>query len=1257
MYSFRLKSWLGRTLFFCITMVPFISFGYNKVVNVTDATVSGGYFSCKIPLQYSAKPTINISARQYTNIEVLPKGAEVLPADDVKTFLIGERKNSYLIIRVPIYLRKQTAFQKLESFQLSFEESEPLKVANKNTGFNDVPQSVLASGTWYKIGITKTGFYKLDFNFFNSLGITASSIDPKKIRIFGNGGAMLSENNLVSRPADLKENAIWVNDGGDNTFNNGDFAVFYGVGTTSWTADTVNKRFKHTTNLYSDTAFYFITVDNGDGLRIGGQGTPPTANTTSSGFDYRDVHELELVNPYKYGKSWFGETMSSQIGTSLGVSFDLGDVAGQSTIITSFAYEQGNSGSSMDISVNGSSAGRLNFWKVTDPNGLNTLVGHSGLKYTGDLNSRTLNMQFSYTPTAPSAAVTAKAYLDFVEVNARRPLNMNGAGQLSFRDLQTTGAGKITSFALQGANSNTQVWDITDAQVPVLMNGSLSGNTYTFVQNTSTVCEFAATNQSDFLTPVAKGTVNNQNLHGQVQPNLIIVTHPDFKDAAERVARYHETHDGMKVVIATTTQVYNEFSSGAQDVSAIRDYARMFYKRAKDSADAPGYLLLYGCGSIDYKNRLGNNANYVPTYETANDSSNLDGYLSDDIFGFLDDSENIGNFVIPNIVDIGVGRIPARNVTDANVAADKIIRYGSSASLGPWRIASMVVAEAEDGAGFHLYDAERAESTFNRAANNLYNVQKVYVDAMPLIVTPGGTRCPTANAAINDQIFQGVFFVNYTGHGNTEVWANERILTQDDFNSWNNINTMPFMVTATCDFGQFDNPTASAAELMVLHEGGGAIGIVTTTGAVYESFNIPMNLDFLEAQFTKRDDGTWHAFGDGVRISKNFAYVANPSIDAISNFRKFVLLGDPALTPAFPVHIVKTDSILDGFTGEKADTIKALGKYTLKGSVTDVHGALLSDFNGSVYISIFDKPNHFVITTGRAVEAYNVQLNPIYKGVVSVKNGKFAVTFIAPKDINYYMGKGKVSLYAHNGNVDGAGSDSTLSIGGYSDNPVLNDSKPIVHPYINDSMFINGGITGSSTTLFVAIQSVTGINVTGFGFGHNLMAILDGNTEQPYILNNYYQTAPNTYQLGYVNFPISGLADGKHSITVRAFDVNNNEGEGTVDFIVVDGKVMAIESLGNYPNPFSNTTNFVFEHNHPNENMNISINIFNAAGESVKIIEENLTPTGSRTAEISWDGTNGHGDKLPSGVYLYRLQIKTDSGIQSTAYQKLVIVR
>ncbi len=1230
---------------------------YVTTCKVSSQDIQTGYVSQKVWLKSYAMPKVVVTDLSYTTGVTLPANVATGNQSDVIVRLGMERKKPFAVISIPAYKANGTSGRadQVAGFTLDITEADA-PATDASAKSTTVTNSVLSTGTWYKIGITKTGLYKLDAAFFTSMGVNIADINPANIRIFGNGGTMLSEDNAQPRINDLAENNIWVNDGGDNAFNSNDYVVLYGSGPTALVKDSARQRFTHLNNLYTDTAYYFITLNSGAGARVQTQSSVPTANTTATTFNYFDVNDMDLINPTGYSKSWFNEKYSPDINLSTkSYSFDLGDNIANLECKIKFACHQEGANSSINTTFNGAPMGTYVFNNPT-PAIADILLTHIAPVWNVACNSNTANITITFNASA--ADPSAKGFLDYIEINGRRNLNMTG-NQLNFRDWASTGAGKITNYQLTGANGFTKVWDVTDPIHPILMQGSLSGSTYSFTQNANMLHEFVAMNNEALYSAYYIGGVPNQNLHATAPADFIIVTDPSMVSAAQRLADFHGNHDHLRTAIVTTKDIYNEFSSGAQDLSAIRDFVRMMYKNAgTDTANIPRYFLLLGSASYDYKHRLANNCNLVPTFEATNDSNSINSFLSDDFYGFLDDNENIENNSIVNALDIGTGRISARSLAVANDVVDKIIHYKSAATLGPWRLSTTFAADNNDGAGFHAGDAETIAAQLTQSTKNLYNEQKVYLDVIPFVKTPAGDRCPNANVAINDQIYKGSFMINYNGHGRNDLLAHERILTQDDYSQWSNIDMLPFMITATCDFGQFDHPEfISAAENLLFDTKGGVIAMITTTQAVFSTYNKTMNQEFVSSQFTRNANGTWNTFGDAVRAGKNMTYVTPQIESVLANFRKWTLLGDPALTPNFPENKVILDSILDGATMEAADTVRALGKYTIKGSVRDNNNAILTNFNGSLTMSFYDKARTVSFPAGCGLSTFRIQDNLVYKGKVSVTNGLFTITFITPKDINYFFGKGKISTYADNGITDAAGMDTSMAIGGYSANPVNNDEPPIVRPFINDSAFINGGITGSNTSLYVVLHSQTGINVSGYGIGHDLTAVLDGNVELPYILNDYYETAPNTYQLGFAKYPLSGLPDGLHTIKVKAWDVNNNIGEGSVDFVVIKGEIFAVQNLGNYPNPFSGITHFVFEHNHPDEQLDVQISIYNTAGALAKTIKETFTPTGSRSADITWDGTDNGGSPLPAGVYVYRLNISTEKGYKTSAYQKLVIIR
>jgi hypothetical protein len=534
----------------------------------------------------------------------------------------------------------------------------------------------------------------------------------------------------------------------------------------------------------------------------------------------------------------------------------------------------------------------------------------------------------------------------------------------------------------------------------------------------------------------------------------------------------------------------------------------------------------------------------------------------------------------------------------------------------------------------------------------------VYLDNLPFVSSPGGIRCPDANKTINDQIFKGTLLINYNGHGNTERLAHENILSSPDYLTWKNEYKMPFMITATCEFSRFDNPSyVSAGEQLVLREKAGAIALVTTTQLVYQSSNRIMNSQYLMAQFS-HSNTQWATFGDAFRRSKNQTYV-NPGSFDLANFRKFALLGDPALLPAFPKELVSTDSIVDMNSQKVIDSLKALGHYKIIGSVRNGSSQVLSNFNGTATVLILDKPRKIQLVTKEtnANRTYYSQNTIIYRGQASVQNGQFTIEFILPKDLDITPGKTRILYYAQSSTEDAAGCDTNYVLGNFSDTPIVDDDKPVVRPFMNDSLFRNGGITNPNSVLYVKLSDASGINVSGNGVGHDCIAVLDDDEQHPFVLNDYYETETGTYKKGVIKFPMKNLAPGMHSIKVKAWDINNNSGEGRVDFSVVDGSETELGNVFNYPNPFNDVTTFSFEHNHPNENLEVQIDILSTTGQLIHQIKENLQATGSRTASITWDTKSSFGVSVASGMYVYRISITTPNGQSAAAYQKLIIVR
>jgi hypothetical protein len=632
----------------------------------------------------------------------------------------------------------------------------------------------------------------------------------------------------------------------------------------------------------------------------------------------------------------------------------------------------------------------------------------------------------------------------------------------------------------------------------------------------------------------------------------------------------------------------------------------------------------------------------------------LSSYTSDDFFGFLDNNEDINSGLVMNLLDIGIGRIPASTNEEAKNFVDKLVTYLASQSLGPWRNQMTFVADDEDN-NLHLQDAETITATSSTVAP-VFNQQKIYLDAYQQESGAGGSSYPLAVQASNNQIYNGTLIWNFNGHGGSSRLAEETILDQQMVNNWSNPDRLPLFITATCDFAPYDNPNIhSIGENILLRPKTGAIGLMTTTRIVFAFSNRIINNNYLQLALQQDANGNYQSLGDAIRDAKNFTYQNSTDI---TNNRKFTLLGDPALTLSFPRLRARATKV-NGILVASADTLSATEKITIEGEVTDIAGNLLTGFSGHVYPAVYDKPK--TVSTlandpGSSVTNFQTQTNVLFKGKASVANGQFSFTFKVPKDINYQFGNGRLSLYAEDGIKDANGYFTNFIIGG-TGNALSNDNAgPEIRPYLNDELFANGGVTNQHPVLLVKLSDSSGINTVGTGIGHDIVATLDNDNHQYFILNDFYQGDLDSYQKGVVHFQLPELEAGPHSLRIKAWDVLNNSNEVVLEFIVAKDEELALSHVLNYPNPFTNHTSFWFEHNKPGQPLQVQIQIMTITGRMVKSFSRVLTTAGNRSDEIEWDGKDDYGDKLGRGVYIYKLRVVSTDGKKKEIIEKLVIL-
>jgi hypothetical protein len=1121
--------------------------------------------------------------------------------------------------------------------------------------------SVLATGTWYKAGVVNTGVYKLDYNYLkNTCGFDLSNTSFSSIAVFGNGGGMIPELNAVARYDDLQENPTYIVDNNNNNrVDQGDYILFYGQGPDQWTFDSTNALFTFTKNLYSDTNYYFITADRGTGKRIPTIPSASGATHTISQFDDYAAHEVDKYNFLNSGKQWVGDLMST-LNPTVTINFSFPNLVRSSPIkYSSMSVMSSPYNSTITTSLNGSQVFAQNIGSTTSrasdyPNVFDVATPQIA---TGTFSAASDNFSLTYNFVNPDASGSSFGYIYFVTLNAKRALTFTGNSML-FRSIASVGTGRVSQFDLANATGTTHIWDVSDiTTVQEILNTSNSG-ILSFTAPTPAMKEFIAVDvNGSFANPIGIQKVGLQNLHAIGQPNMLIITPDDMLGASTDLAAFHSQNDRLSVKVATLSQIYNEFGSGRRDISAIRDFIRMVYDKAgNDSSRIPRYVLLMGDGSFDPKDRVVDNNNQFPTYESPYSQNILDSYTTDDFFGCLDINEG-GDMGSAQQLDVSIGRLPAANANEAQGMVEKIKLYKSSTTLASWRnIVTFVSDEPFDKSPSNEFEGDAdglAESI--RIHYPAYNVSKIYCDAYQRIATPGGARYPDVNTAILNQINTGTLIISYTGHGGVSNWANARIFNLSDIQNLQNHEKLPAFVTATCEFSRFDDPTKkSAGEFLITSAVGGAIAMITTVRPVYEDANTTLQTATYPFFFNQYQGHT-PTVGEVMMQTKN-AVIASTGINA----REFVLLGDPAMTLDYPQYNVVTTKVDNVPVTQPHDTLKALKYVTISGEVRNFAGVKMTSFNGTCFPLIYDKLGVYYTLQndpGYAKFPYNAYKSTLFKGQCSVINGAFSFSFIVPKDINYAVGYGRISYYADNGTIDAGGYQNDITIGGASDSAITSKVGPVIKLFMNDEKFVYGGITDANPRLLAELSDPYGINTTGNGLGHDLTCVLDANTQNPIVLNNYYQTALNNFRKGTVVYPFTSLSTGSHTLKVKAWDILNNSSEDNTEFIVASSAKLALQHLFNYPNPFTTHTQFMFEHNRPGEELNVMIQIFSVSGKLIKTIQQDIVSVGYRVDNVRWDGLDDYGDKIGRGVYVYKVHVRDAEGNTANQFQKLVVLR
>lgn len=1154
-------------------------------------------------------------------------------------------------LKISPIVKDGTIFKKIVSFEYSFKETSNF---NRNiTGMNPT-NSALATGEWYRFYVQKSGAYFVSKSFLKSLGMNVDNINPKKIQLYGNGGRMLPLKNSTFYPDDLTENAIQVIGEEDGVFNDSDGILFYAEGTDNW-----NEESQTNINLYSDVTYYYVTVSAFDGKRIP-ENIQPTeiSNSIVTDFDDNQFHEVDNVNIGKVGRTWFGEDFDTK--NSQEFNFSMPNIVSSSTIsMSTHLAAKSISNCSFKIEVNNQ---LLSTSTISSGDGKlpkDTFYSSSSIP-----SNENLSVKITFNN---NGVPTANGYLDYINLNFKRQLKGYGK-QFRFQN-NATANNLVKEYQISNANGIGQIWDITDIyNVSKYTNNDQSS--FSFKSNATEVRKYIAIAGNDLYIPLKENQskVSNQNLKGTIfknaQGNLqdidyIIITPSVFYNQAEKLANFHRNYSLLNVKVVTVENIYPEFSSGKQDVAAIRNFIKYVYNNASIPEKKIKYINLFGDASYDFKNKTTNNTNFVPILHSINSYTiNESSYASDDFFAYMDDNDGYiksgdTNDNLTGDLDIAIGRMIANSSQQADELVNKVIEYYDYKSYGNWRNNFVVIADDADTTGDRTL-----QENINALADEIVsekpfmNPKKILLDSYMQETSAGGKRYPLAKKDFYNAFENGALVFNYLGHGGEDGLAQERMWEKSDGQNINNRYKYPLFITITCDFSRFDNPSRpTAGEYTFWNPKGGAIAMFTTVREIGQFTGEQFNFDIAKYVFAY-DTNEYTSIAEALRLAKN---------DYTGGVKIVACLGDPALMLAMPKPQVKLTKVNDIPISQPIEDFKALSYMKINGEVTDENGVFLSTYNGEVAIQIYDK--EIVRTTlnndsNNSLMNFNILGETIFRGNATVVNGNFEFGFVVPRDITIAVGNGKMSFYAKRKNIllDKTGYDTTIKIGGVNLNAPADNTPPTVKLYMNDKTFISGGITNESPIFLAFLEDENGIN-TASGIGHDIIAILDGDETNPIKLNDYYETVLDNYKEGKLKYPFRNLSLGLHTITFKAWDVYNNPISAEIQFVVVGDDSVTLTNVLNYPNPFVNYTQFWFTHNKPFEPLEVQIQIMTITGKVVRTKNQVITTDGFLSREITWDGKDDFGDKIGKGVYIYKLTVKsTITNSKTEKFEKLVIL-
>lgn len=1101
----------------------------------------------------------------------------------------------------------------------------------------------------HKLAVTETGFHVMTAEWLQVQGIQVVGVASDRIRMFGNGGRLLPAG-LISVPDSmLKEISILIEDGNDGSIDQGDRIIFYGEGLKGFDYCDGSLLNDHGhASPYSMENIYWIGIGGADdpGLRMDTiQSLSQTVPVdTVLGQVYLDQEQfIYAVSGLQSnsGVVWYMATLDASSTRTISVNLDAVS-SGRGSLRIRMDSISG-SGNNFNVYVNDTP---VSIGAYTTPL---TIQIPEGVFRTG---SNTVRFENN---------TTRQILLNYIEVEYDKTLQ-SATGVIEFpAPRNQTGAFRYET----GLNQDAYLAEISNPLSPRIARGSIvTDSSFAAGQR-----RYFGANQggSRFRTPVYRGRKSFDASDYQMlrdpanEAGIVIITYDDWYDELEPLIAMHAQYEEepLKAVRVKISHIYDEFSWGVKDPTAIRNFLRYAHENWRGpagNAESPRYVLFVGDGDYDYRNLTSSSDdNWIPPWESL-------GTCTDDYYVDFDDSESL--------LDMMSGRWPVQSASEVEAIVEKTVNYALTPLYGPWKNTATFVADDEWKSGFCSEDfhTEDSEDLINDVLPEYFTFRKLYQILYPFRQSTSTSLKPDGTRDLIETINSGTLLVNYVGHGNERVWTDEQLFVMDrDFPLIDNHRLWPVIVAGTCTWGGFDRPNERCfPELLLGADDVGSIACIAATRFTFVSQNQLLTEEFYR-----------EIFRQGIEMRRSLGEALLLVKPLRADNKLYHTLGNPVLRLATPEYFAHVD--------QRDDSLQAGGLFQLSGFVSrtddsneshqspqrrNIDEDVWADFQGIVEARVFDSEDsaayYFPNPANCSVPLqtpfyYGLPGNAIFRGRSSIVNGRFNVVFRVPRDIQYGGENAKVSLYffgkseSESDSADGIGIEQPLRIASAAA-AVTDTVPPVIGAWLENTSFRSGDQVSRSPRLIVRLSDESGLNLSG-EVGHKITARID--EAQAEDITQFFNYDVDSYTDGELVRTIGPLSEGFHRLTVEAWDSFNNLNLKTLDFVVGQQaeEGFAINDVLNWPNPMSSETYFTYSLTQEGTR-DVRIRVFTISG---KLVAE-LDGLGTRqlynsNSDRPWLGRDDEGYELANGVYFYKVIATHERGYSAEATGKLVILR